>query len=196
MTTEQNPSPTPPPEGEGVNPSPPSLAGKGALGSPPSLAGVGGGGFNLRPVLVLLGVFAVATAGFAVWYFAIRTPPTDLDLLQGDWQVSVRDRETQNVIQVKGDRWQSVANGVAAREYRVSLNPAANPKEIDLEALDVENVRGPRPNLHGIYALDSDQPRVRLAPATEPRPTTFDDPDANVLTLTKVKLEPVPQKRK
>ncbi|HVL15950.1 MAG TPA: hypothetical protein VM529_25480 [Gemmata sp.] len=79
---------------------------------------------------------------------------------------------------------------------RIAKYQTANPKEIDLEALDVENVRGPRPNMHGIYALDGDQPRVRLAPGTEPRPTTFDDPDATVLTLTKVKLEPAPQKRK
>jgi uncharacterized protein (TIGR03067 family) len=211
MTAEQNPSPTPPPEGEGLPTSPPSLSGKGAggLGSgcdpspqppprggvgekdptPPSPARKGDGGFNIRPVAILLGVFAVATAGFAVWYFAIRAPTTDLDRFQGDWQITTQGRETANVIQIKGDQWQAVANGVQARAYRITLNEAANPKEIDLDQIDTANIRGPKPKLHGIYAIDGNAALVRLVPGTEPRPTTVDDPDANVLTLTRVKLE-------
>ena len=180
MSVAHNPTPTPPPPGEGL-PAPTSLEGKGA------------GGLGLRPQYVALIVgLTLAMAGFALWYFVLRGPANDLEALQGDWQVTIAGRETPNVIHVKDDQWQAVANGVPARAYRVTLNEAANPKEIDLDPIDDRKMIGPRPKLYGIYAIDGNTARVRLSDTTQPRPTTFDDPDAVVLTLTKVKLEPEP----
>jgi uncharacterized protein (TIGR03067 family) len=132
-------------------------------------------------------------AGFAVWYFLFRGPANDLEAFQGDWQVTVAGRETANVIQVEGDRWQAVANGVPARAYRITLNESANPKEIDLDPIDDAKYVGPRPKLYGIYTIDGNTARVRLGDTTQPRPKTLDDPDAVVLTLKKVKLEPAPK---
>jgi uncharacterized protein (TIGR03067 family) len=127
-------------------------------------------------------------AGFATWYWVIRDPG-DLNRLQGDWQVSIAGRPTPTVIQVTGDRWQSVANGVAGKPYRITLNPAANPKQIDLDPIETAGLRGPLPKLHGIYAFEgTGTVRVRVNDTTEPRPDTLDDPDAVVWQLTKVNL--------
>ena len=145
----------------------------------------------LRPQFVALIIgLTLAVAGFALWYFVLRGPANDLEALQGDWQVTIAGRETPNVIHVEGDRWQAVANGIPARAYRVTLNEAANPKEIDLDPADDAQYVGPKPKLYGIYAIDGNTARVRLSDTTQPRPTNFDDPDAVVLTLTKVELEP------
>jgi uncharacterized protein (TIGR03067 family) len=134
----------------------------------------------------------LALAGFATWYWAIRDPG-DLNRLQGDWQVSIAGRPTPTVIQVTGDRWQSVANGVAGKPYRITLNPAANPKQIDLDPIETTGLRGPLPKLHGIYAFTgSGTVHVRVNDTTEPRPETLDDPDAVVWQLTKVQFTPGP----
>jgi len=141
-------------------------------------------------------VSLVAVAALAVWYFAIRErePTSDLERLQGEWQIAVatgrEPRQTNNAIRVAGDRWEYVTVA-ASKAYRVKLNEAARPKEIDLELLDTTGLRGAPVKMHGVYVFEGNKTvRVRINDTTEPRPTTLDDPDANVWVLTKVKLEP------
>jgi uncharacterized protein (TIGR03067 family) len=135
-------------------------------------------------------VVLLAAVGFAVWYWVLRGPRNDLERFQGDWQVSVAGRKTPVVLQVAGDQWQSMSNAVEGKVYRITLNEAADPKEIDLDPVDTTGIKGPVPKLHGIYAFDGNAAvRVRVNDTTEPRPNTLDDPDAVVWELTKVKLK-------
>ncbi|HJZ57566.1 MAG TPA: hypothetical protein VKE74_21535, partial [Gemmataceae bacterium] len=80
-------------------------------------------------------VVVLVAAGLAVWYwgFRQREPRNDLERFQGDWQVSIAGRKTPLVFRVSGDRWQSIANAVEGKPYRITLNEAADPKEIDLD---------------------------------------------------------------
>ena len=144
----------------------------------------------------------VVVAGFAVWYFALREPEAknDLERFQGAWQIAVatggEPRKTDNVVRVSGDRWEYAA-GPTTKAYRVTLNEAANPKEIDLELLDKVGLIGAPVKMHGVYAFDGNKTvRVRLGTAYEPRPATLDDPDGGVLVLTKVKPEQDAQQKK
>jgi uncharacterized protein (TIGR03067 family) len=142
----------------------------------------------------LFGLLAVGV--FAVWYFAIREPEprNDMERFQGDWQIAIAGRgDTPNVVQVNGDQWQSVANAIKGRAYRLTLNEAVNPKEIDLDPIDTAGLVGPSPRLHGIYEFENNQKvKVVLTPAVLPRPKTFEEADAVVWMLTKVKLQPTP----
>jgi uncharacterized protein (TIGR03067 family) len=152
-----------------------------------------------RRRLAVLGtvVVLVAAAGFAAWYFLIRTPEprTDLGRLQGDWQIAVGDRVTPNVVTVAGDTWRVTANGVAAKPYRVTLNEAADPKEIDLELADTAGLTGAPVRMRGVYRFDDPRTlRVRFGVGAEARPAALDDPDAVVQVLTRVKVEPAPGK--
>jgi uncharacterized protein (TIGR03067 family) len=145
----------------------------------------------------LLFIVVLGIIGFAVWYFAIHEhePRNDMERFQGDWQIAVAGRDTPNVVRVEADRWQSVANAMEGKAYRLSVNEAADPREIDLDPLDAAKLIGPAPRLHGIYEFESDKlARVRLNPATLPRPKTFGEPDAVVWVLTKVKLQPTSSK--
>jgi uncharacterized protein (TIGR03067 family) len=77
----------------------------------------------------------------------------------------------------------------------MTLNPDANPKEIDLAQLgddgrpvaNTHGLKGSPVGMHGVYAIDGDTLRVRLAPMVEPRPANLDDGDAPLLTLTRKK---------
>jgi uncharacterized protein (TIGR03067 family) len=135
----------------------------------------------------------------AVWYFAARPPQprNDLERFQGDWQLVVNDRATPNVVRIAGDRWQSSANAVEGRAYRIMLNEAANPKEIDLDPVDPGRFVGPAPRLHGVYAFeDNVTVRVRVNDTTGPRPNALDGPDAVVWVLLKVKPQSAPDGKK
>ena len=137
----------------------------------------------------------LAAGGFAVWYFAVREPEprNDLERFQGDWKLTIDGRDTPNAVRIAGDRWQYVAGGADGKAYRLTLNEAADPKQIDLELLDTAGLRGAPVKMHGVYAFDGNKTvRVRIEPAILPRPTTLDDPDAVVWVLTKVKIEPAP----
>lgn len=141
-----------------------------------------------RRRLLALGVLALG--GFAIWFWGIRDPEprNDLERFQGDWQVAIAGRKTPIVIRVNGDNWQSVANAVEGKPYRITLNEVT--KEIDLDPIDTAGIRGPLPKLHGIYGFEGTTTvRVRVNDLSEPRPTTLDDPEAVVWELTKVMLE-------
>jgi uncharacterized protein (TIGR03067 family) len=149
---------------------------------------------RLAVFVAIAGAAGVAVVGFAVWYFAIHEPEprNDLERFGGEWSVAAGGRESRNAIRVSGDRWEYVGG----KAYRITLNEAANPKEIDLDPLDLPKLIGPPPRLHGVYAFDDNKTaRVILGPAILPRARSLDDPDA-VLVLTKVKLESSPEPRK
>jgi uncharacterized protein (TIGR03067 family) len=136
-------------------------------------------------------------AALGLWYAFLRGPTADLDRLQGEWRVVVPGRDEEAgppvLIRVAGDRWTYVAGGREQRTYRVGLNPAASPKEIDLVQLGPDGEpatythgpgRGSVVKLHGVYSVNKDEARVVLRPGVEPRPTSLDDPgDAQTLTL-------------
>jgi uncharacterized protein (TIGR03067 family) len=98
------------------------------------------------------------------------------------------------VIRVSGDRWEYVAGQTVVKAYHLTLNEAANPKQIDLELLDTAGLRGAPVKMHGIYAFDGNTTaRVLLGPASEPRPESLDDTDGGVQILTKVKFDEAAQ---
>jgi len=109
--------------------------------SPPvATGGLAGPPARRRRRLVLaVAVVVVVGAGIGLWYALPREPKDDLGRLQGDWQVVVPGRDAEAgpplVIRVGSDRWTYVAGGREQRAYRVALNPAASPKEIDLVQL-------------------------------------------------------------
>ncbi len=154
-----------------------------------------------RPILVAA---IILLAGGAVWYWGVRqsAPGNDLDRLQGDWQITVGGRDTPNIIRVTGDRWQyftvnNTGNTFDGKAYTLTVNESADPREINLELLDeAGRFKGPKVRMHGIYSLSSDLARVALVPATEPRPTTLDNPDTPPLELRKVQLETPGQSRR
>jgi uncharacterized protein (TIGR03067 family) len=186
----KTPTPTPPPDGEGLLSAPPSPGGKGAGG-----LGQGPRRWGLRRAAIV-GLLAGAGAGaaVAVWFLVFREPEprNDVERFQGDWKFSTPSRPDITFVRVSGDRWQYISNGTEARAYRMTLNETTDPKQVDLEQLDTQGLSGSMPKLHGIYAFDNNRTvRVRLGPATEPRPTVLDDPD-EVRVLTKVKLDKTP----
>ena len=56
-------------------------------------------------------------------------------------RIGDQKRETDNAIRVAGDSWEYVT-ATTSKAYRVTLNDAANPKQIDLELLDTAGLRG------------------------------------------------------
>jgi uncharacterized protein (TIGR03067 family) len=154
--------------------------------------------------VVAAATVGLAAVGFAVWYFAIRQPEpkNDLERFQGEWKLtdarqrSIESEEVRLAVRVTGDTWTYVAAGRGGRAYRVTLNEAADPKEIDLELIDTAGLRGPAPKLRGVYAFEGNtKVRVRLNDLTQPRPKSLDEADATDWVLTKVKLEPAPPPR-
>jgi len=146
---------------------------------------------RLLGAVVLLGVLA----GFATWYAFIREaePRNDLERFKGDWQVSVAGRDTPNVVRVEGDRWQYQAGPTDGKTYRLTVNEGADPREIELELIDAPKLKGPAVKIRGVYAFDGNNTvRLRINPATQPRPKTLDDTDAMEWVLTRVKLQEAP----
>ena len=149
---------------------------------------------------------ALAAAGIvvttAVAYFALREPKDDTGRLQGEWLIQVpREEGTEGgasgpplMVRITGDRWQYVAGGQDRQAFRITLNEAANPKEIDLTGLTPDgkaaSVTGDRGKqeafvMRGVYAIDKKTLKVSLAPGNQPRPTALTAPHPLVQTLTK-----------
>jgi uncharacterized protein (TIGR03067 family) len=145
-------------------------------------------------IVVHLGGYGLGY-GF-LWYSFHRGPTDDLGRFQGEWQVDAYGRDG-GVIRVNGDRWTYVAGGQEQRSYRLKLNPAANPGEIELIQLRPDGEpavythgpeRGSPVKMHGVYSVNMDGARVVLRPGVEPRPTSLDDPgDAQTLTLKRAR---------
>ena len=145
----------------------------------------------------IVGLLAGTVAAVAVWFFVLREPEpkNDFERFQGEWKLSAPGRPDITFIRVTGDRWQYISNGQEARAYRMTLNEAASPKQIDLELIDTKGLRGMQPKLHGVYAFDGNKTvRIRLDPAVEPRPTTLGDDLTQELTRVKLERNPGPEK--
>ncbi|WP_439626920.1 hypothetical protein [Gemmata sp.] len=156
---------------------------------PPSPARGEGKNQRKRRWLVVGSLGLLVAVG--AWYFLIRTtePRNDGERFQGDWQIAVAGRNTPNAVTVAGDRWENLGG----KAYRLTLNEAADPREIDLELIDAPKMTGPAVKLHGVYAFEGNATvRMRLAPGTQPRPKSLDAADASEWVLTRVKLQEAP----
>jgi len=167
---------------------------EGGGGAHPAAHGRGSPGKQGRRLLrraAITGLLTGLAAAVAVWFFVFREPEpkNDFERFQGEWKLGTPDRPEITFIRIEGDRWQYISNGQEARAYRMTLNETTNPKQVDLELIDTQGLRGMQPKLHGVYAFDGNKTvRVRLDPAVELRPTTLDDEEL-VKVMTKVKLE-------
>ena len=106
-----------------------------------------------------------------------KTPKTDLDRLQGTWNlVSAmqdgnalpEDRVKQTTIVFKGDtfRFPGSAEYATSRAGTIKLDETKTPKEMD--ALSTE-----KEVMLGIYALEENGYKVCFAPSAKPRPAEF-----------------------
>jgi uncharacterized protein (TIGR03067 family) len=169
--------------------------------SPARGEGQGNAAPRRRRLAIALALVGLGAGGFGLGYAVLRDagPRDDLGRFQGEWKVAVPGRTDAAplVIRVTGDTWTYVAGGMPRGSYRLTLDPAANPKEIDLLMLGPDGEPLVRPGgplvgaevkLHGVYRVEKDRATVALAPASEPRPTSLDDPgDAQVLNLERAK---------
>jgi uncharacterized protein (TIGR03067 family) len=203
--------PTPPapfPEGKGEKDTQSPVASgkpeeaKQAVTPFPSGRGAGGVGSSLLRRFAPF--VAILACGFAIWYFAIRTPEPrdDFGRFQGEWQLAVpaEDRAGKPgarlkpvTIRVTGDRWVYIVGDKDQKRYTMTLRPEANPKEIDLTQLAADDKPliqkwppPPRPVvLRGIYTIDRDRAKVVIAPGDEARPTDLDGTDGWLLERVK-----------
>jgi uncharacterized protein (TIGR03067 family) len=106
-----------------------------------------------------------------------KTPKTDLDRLQGTWNlVSAiqdgnalpEDKVKQTTIVFKGDtfRFPGSAEYATSRAGTIKLVETKTPKEMDAISTEKEVMLG-------IYALEENGYKVCFAPAGKPRPTEF-----------------------
>ena len=106
-----------------------------------------------------------------------KTPKTDLDRLQGTWNlVSAiqdgnalpEDKVKQTTIVFKGDtfRFPGSAEYATSRAGTIKLDETKRPKEMDAISTEKEVMLG-------IYALEENGYKVCFAPAGKPRPTEF-----------------------
>jgi uncharacterized protein (TIGR03067 family) len=104
-----------------------------------------------------------------------KTPKTDLDRLQGTWNlVSAiqdgnalpEDKVKQTTIVFKGDtfRFPGSAEYATSRAGTIKLDQTKTPKEMDAISTEKEVMLG-------IYALEENDYKVCFAPAGKPRPT-------------------------
>ena len=106
-----------------------------------------------------------------------KTPKTDLDRLQGTWNlVSAiqdgnalpEDKVKQTTIVFKGDtfRFPGSAEYATSRAGTIKLDETKTPKEMDAISTEKEVMLG-------IYALQENGYKVCFAPAGKPRPTAL-----------------------
>jgi len=106
-----------------------------------------------------------------------KTPKTDLDRLQGTWNlVSAiqdgnalpEDKVKQTTIVFKGDtfRFPGSAEYATSKAGTIKLDETKTPKQMDAISTEKEVMLG-------IYALEENGYKVCFAPAGKPRPTEF-----------------------
>src|SRR6266478_1175128 len=114
---------------------------------------------------------------------APAAPKTDLDRLQGTWNLvsAMQDGKTlpadkvkQTTIVFKGDtfRFPGSAEYATSRAGTIKLDESKTPKEMDAISTEKEVMLG-------IYALEENGYKVCFAPAGQPRPTEFNSTPGN-----------------
>jgi len=147
-----------------------------------------------RRLLVAAGIVVAAVA---LWFAVLRGrgPSDDLGRLQGDWAITAEGRGEVGRVRIDGDRWTYVSGGQERSAHRVTLDPTATPKEIDLTALEPYGTprrftsgpgKGNEVKQLGVYALDRDTFAVALAPVQEGRRPKSLDADLPLLTMTRL----------
>jgi len=112
-----------------------------------------------------------------------KTPKTDLDRLQGTWNlVSAiqdgnalpEDKVKQTTIVFKGStfRFPGLAEYATSKSGTIKLDETKTPKEMDAISTEKEVMLG-------IYELEGDSYKVCFAPAGKPRPTEFTSTPGN-----------------
>jgi uncharacterized protein (TIGR03067 family) len=105
------------------------------------------------------------------------TPKTDLDRLQGTWnlvsamqdgKVLPEDKVKQTTIVFKGDtfRFPGSAEYATSKAGTIKLDESKTPKEMDAISTDKEVMLG-------VYTLQENGYKVCFAPAGKPRPAEF-----------------------
>jgi len=131
---------------------------------------------NMKARLLMitgLGVLLAACSRHA----APSAPKTDLDRLQGTWNLTSAmqdgkalsdDKVKQTTIVFKGDtfRFPGSAEYATSREGTIKLDESKTPKEMDAISTEKEVMLG-------IYVLQENGYKVCFAPAGQPRPTEF-----------------------
>jgi uncharacterized protein (TIGR03067 family) len=108
---------------------------------------------------------------------APSAPKTDLDRLQGTWNLTSAmqdgkalsdDKVKQTTIVFKGDtfRFPGSAEYATSKEGTIKLDESKTPKEMDAISTEKEVMLG-------IYVLQENGYKVCFAPAGKPRPTEF-----------------------
>jgi uncharacterized protein (TIGR03067 family) len=132
---------------------------------------------SMRSRLLLVGLLAL---GLVIALYAQQGDGSkDLEALQGTWRLvageigghkmTTEDLKKAKLV-FKGDRY-TVRRGTGPTiAGNVKLNPAANPKTIDIT--DAKGAYKGK-TLLGIYALKGDELKECFAPPGEPRPTKF-----------------------
>jgi uncharacterized protein (TIGR03067 family) len=125
-------------------------------------------------MIAFLGLLAAACHRQAQ---APAPPKTDLDRLQGTWNLIMamqdgkalpEDKVKQTTIVFKGDtfRFPGSAEYATSKAGTIKLDESKNPKEMDAISTDKEVMLG-------IYRLEQNGYKVCFAPAGKPRPTEF-----------------------
>ena len=110
-------------------------------------------------------------------------PKTDLDRLQGTWNLTLAmkdgkplsdDKVKQTTIVFKGDtfRFPGSAEYATSKEGTIKLDESKTPKEMDAISTEKEVILG-------IYRLEENGYKVCFAPAGQPRPTEFTSTPGN-----------------
>jgi uncharacterized protein (TIGR03067 family) len=132
---------------------------------------------TLKARLLITGAVGLLLLGACNRQAPVPVPKTDLDKLQGTWNlVSAmqdgkalpEDKVKQTTIVFKGDtfRFPGSAEYATSRAGTIKLDESKTPKEMD--AISTDKVV-----MLGIYALEENGYKVCFAPPGKPRPTEF-----------------------
>ena len=131
--------------GAGSRPSP-RVGGENPGPTPNTLSGGAASARGGRRRILLVALGAAAVVALAVRLWPTRPPPPDVEQMVGDWQVTRRGDPpgTASPLRVRvtrqddgSYRWVYLTpTGRETGAHRLTVNPAADPKELDLTVLD------------------------------------------------------------